>query len=372
MKKNCVVCGTEFDGSYDKKFCGTDCKRVARSQRSFDKVCLHCKSEYTTNDSRSKYCCDKCSSDYHNHQALLKKQSQYKEGEYVICRECGLKVAMMTNHIIKHDMSLEEYKIKHNLTIEDCFSQKYLKESSDRIKGNKNPAYQHNGRFSPFSDNFLYYDEDKQEEVIKRAQQNRMKPESNSTSLEYWLLKGYNEEEAKQKLSERQTTFSLDICIEKYGEEEGKKRWQQRQDKWLQSLDDKPNEEKIDMFKRKINNKYGISNGEKEVYGFLTGKNIKVEQQFVLLGDKVWVYDFRVGNKLIEFNGDYYHCNPRKYASEFFVKKLNKSAKEIWEADENKKQAALEVGYEFHVIWEKDYNDNKEETLTKLMGFING
>ena len=43
--------------------------------------------------------------------------------------------------------------------------------------------------------------------------------------IEYYLKKGLNEEEAKLALKERQTTFSLEKCIKKYGFEEGTKKW---------------------------------------------------------------------------------------------------------------------------------------------------
>ena len=57
------------------------------------------------------------------------------------------------------------------------------------------------------------------DEVIKKSSENRL----SETQLDYWIeKKGYNEEEAKIKLSERQSTFSLEKCISKYGEEEGK------------------------------------------------------------------------------------------------------------------------------------------------------
>jgi len=63
------------------------------------------------------------------------------------------------------------------------------------------------------------------------------------TQIGYWLKKGYSEKEATQKLKERQTTFSLDICTEKYGEEEGLKRFKERQDKWQNTLKSKPQSE---------------------------------------------------------------------------------------------------------------------------------
>lgn len=52
---------------------------------------------------------------------------------------------------------------------------------------------------------------------------------------EYWLLRGYDDDASTKKVTEHQRTFSLSICIEKYGEEKGKKVWSERQMKWLKS-----------------------------------------------------------------------------------------------------------------------------------------
>jgi len=51
----------------------------------------------------------------------------------------------------------------------------------------------------------------------------------------YWIKLGYTDEEAVELVRERQTTFSLDKCIEKYGEIEGLQRWEARQAKWQKS-----------------------------------------------------------------------------------------------------------------------------------------
>jgi|GEM_PF-3195095 len=56
---------------------------------------------------------------------------------------------------------------------------------------------------------------------------------------EFWIKKGYSLLEANQKVSEVQSTFSLKKCIEKHGEIEGKKLWQDRQDRWLESISKK-------------------------------------------------------------------------------------------------------------------------------------
>ena len=61
--------------------------------------------------------------------------------------------------------------------------------------------------------------------------------EYQTTRIEYWLEKtDGNLEEAQKLLTERQTTFSLTKCIDRYGIENGTKIWQERQDKWLNSL----------------------------------------------------------------------------------------------------------------------------------------
>jgi hypothetical protein len=54
----------------------------------------------------------------------------------------------------------------------------------------------------------------------------------NTTQIKYWIKKGFNEDEAKFKIKERQRTFTLEKCIEKYGEIQGKNIWLDRQYNW--------------------------------------------------------------------------------------------------------------------------------------------
>jgi hypothetical protein len=54
--------------------------------------------------------------------------------------------------------------------------------------------------------------------------------------VKYWIKKGFNEGEAKLKVKERQTCFTKEICIQKYGEVEGLKKWEDRQIKWQKSM----------------------------------------------------------------------------------------------------------------------------------------
>jgi hypothetical protein len=68
----------------------------------------------------------------------------------------------------------------------------------------------------------------------------------------------------------------------------------------------------------------------------------------------------------VEFHGDYFHANPKKYGPDYeFIGliKNNKSitAKELWEKD-LKKYSILEkyYGIKTIVVWESDYYKNKD------------
>lgn len=69
---------------------------------------------------------------------------------------------------------------------------------------------------------------------------------------EYWMNIGFSEIEAIKKISERQITFSKEICIQKFGEEKGIEIFKERQKKWLKTLNNNPNINEI----RKSQNSY--------------------------------------------------------------------------------------------------------------------
>ena len=109
----------------------------------------------------------------------------------------------------------------------------------------KNPYYKHDGSLSPFSKDFNGYkgksNEEKEKLILAATQHDR--PDRNWTQVPYWTKHGYSEEEVKKIVSEKQATFSLEKCIEKYGEENGRKKWLERQERWQNTLKSKPKEE---------------------------------------------------------------------------------------------------------------------------------
>ena len=74
---------------------------------------------------------------------------------------------------------------------------------------------------------------------------------SSKRCIEYWTIRGFSEVDAKEKVYQEQSTFSLKKCIEKYGEVGGNQRWLDRQEKWQGSLDKKSDSEKIEINRKK-------------------------------------------------------------------------------------------------------------------------
>jgi G:T-mismatch repair DNA endonuclease (very short patch repair protein) len=65
-------------------------------------------------------------------------------------------------------------------------------------------------------------------------------------------------------------------------------------------------------------------------------------------------------NLIIEYFGDYWHCNPKKYDSDYFNQKKNKFAWELWDYDEKKVELVKSYGYNLEVVWEGDLKLNNK------------
>ena len=195
----------------------------------------------------------------------------------------------------------------------------------------------------------------------------------NKKSLVYWTNKGYSEDDAKKIISNSQKTFSLEKCIDKYGDEEGYKKWKERQIKWQESLN------KVGF------HQLGHSKISQELFNEIIKKYLEDDKDYVFYETKNKEYTLKNSNgfyyrydfcdlkrrKFIEFNGDIYHANPELYKE---IDKPNpfhdKTAKEIWAIDEDKKSIAEKNGFKELVIWEKDYREDKEKIINECIKFL--
>jgi len=189
----------------------------------------------------------------------------------------------------------------------------------------------------------------------------------NQTQIGFWIKQGFSEEEAKEKVKERQTTNTLEKFIQRHGEEEGKRRWIKRQERWLNSLENngwfgnhsKVSLELFDAVSEKISD---LRYGKNEL-------NVK-------LGHKVKKPDCtkQGTKKVIEFFGDYFHANPDKYKSKDVIRRIDEGddilAEDIWKKDKERLDLFKNHKFDVLVIWEKDYRDNPQGTIDKCIKFF--
>jgi len=198
---------------------------------------------------------------------------------------------------------------------------------------------------------------------IKKGVETRMKNPENykdiyKTQKGYWLKRGYTEEEALLKVKERQTTFSLDICIEKYGEVDGKKRWLERQHLWNTNYK-KNNFSKISQ--KLFWSIYELLENKSDIYfatlknGVLDDSGCNNELRLKLSCDVVSPDFIDVSQKkIIEFDGIYYHRNTPENA------KRSKDRDDMLKFD----------NYLVLHINEKDYKENKEKVIKECIEFL--
>lgn len=150
--------------------------------------------------------------------------------------------------------------------------------------------------------------------IAKKAQKTKEFNKNDTTKKEYYTSRGMSEEESIIALSERQTTFSKEICIEKYGEDDEIKVWEDRQTKWMNTLNSKSSEEleiirrkklsgaRFSKISQKLFNSLGISDDRYAKQGG--------EQRIKISPTTYICSDYTLNSKVIEFNGDLWHANP--------------------------------------------------------------
>lgn len=108
------------------------------------------------------------------------------------------------------------------------------------------------------------------------------------------------------------------------------------------------------------NSRKGMNKIEKQVSDFLNENNIKYYFNFFINNGKICKqYDFKIGNILLEIDGDYWHGGPGVEKHHFSVEKNEKN-------DLLKNQLAKEKGYRLIRIWESEIKNNPNIILERI------
>lgn len=209
---------------------------------------------------------------------------------------------------------------------------------------------------------------------------------SRSVTLEN-LITRHGEMEGTKKwmvYCERQAyTNTKDYFIGKYGNTNGLLKYQEVCSQKSHSLevvmlrnncDEKAAEEIIQNYKQ--SEKYS-SNIEKQfieeleyTLGELLDYSYKTKQYCVYY-NRPYFYDIVHNNRAIEFNGDYWHCNPARYPNNFYHKQSGLLAEDIWQNDKTKVNVLKkERNIDILVIWESNYISDKEKTINRCIRWL--
>jgi hypothetical protein len=259
--------------------------------------------------------------------------------ELITCKICGKQsTRIYGRHLKSHGLTSKEYlklypgaslytKSDNKQTTKNSGKhmkqEKYKKMFSEMFSGENNPncksktTEEQRKQRSPFSKHFTKYNNENEALEFARKVNNNIPKEHKTTNIEYYLNKGYSQEESEKMLSDRQKTFTLEKCVEKYGEERGIQIFNERQIKWQKSLNENGNL------------KHGFSkSSQKLFYKILEFYDMKFHK-FIFFATKnkefnlpkneggLWIYDFTdvKNKKIIEYNGDEYHANPNIFES---------------------------------------------------------
>ncbi len=182
------------------------------------------------------------------------------------------------------------------------------------------------------------------------------------TQKQYWINKGHTEEEATEQVKQRQTTTSLEAFILRYGEEEGLQRHAKRNLLWLESL--------------KPLKGLGVPKISLQLFDALDelfeGDLLYGDDEFIVsINNKNYKLDCynQKNNKAIEFFGDYWHANPKKYTSDRIIK--SRPAHDIWGADKVRLHEIEMTGVEVKVVWEGDFRTDPANVLVECVKYLN-
>lgn len=102
------------------------------------------------------------------------------------------------------------------------------------------------------------------------------------------------------------------------------------------------------------------SKKEKEIVNEIKKLGYKVEHSLRVDSKICDIYIPKL-NLVIEYNGDYWHCNPKKYNEDYYHQIKGKTAKELWEYDKYKIDLIRDNGYNLEIVWESDLK--KDQTI---------
>jgi very-short-patch-repair endonuclease len=302
----------------------------------------------------------------HYNQAYAIKNNKFDISDYKYeCLECGMKFAnniALGTHISQNHFTSEEYYIKFHKKSEEEGHCKWCNKptSFNSIQEGYNKFCYNT------SCNVNYYNkyENRHELCGDAISKGLIESQNLPNQIGYWTKKGYSEEQAKALVSERQTTNTVEKIMkrDKFDKNQATEKRREITKKWLDSLPKQNysnvSQELFWQIHETIKNDYKeihfatILNGTKVSDG--TNNEYRIKTDKTVRSLDFFVKDL---NKVIEFNGYYWHGKKNKHYDE---------TKDKQRLDELKN-----LGLSVLIVNELDYYENKSKIIEECINFIN-
>lgn len=308
-------------------------------------------------------------------QRLREKQARANElrdagFETIKCRMCDFEsMSSIISHITnKHNISLKEYREMFvDVTVQ---------------------------RWAPSQ-------KSKMSEIMSRDDkvQKLLAVRSYPSEVKHWLRKGHTEEEARDIISKRQVQVALKQNNPATKRRQSERHSGQGNAMSLSSIASRHGVTKEDASKLtpcydrkgekhpmfgKHHNKESLekiakntsrhfsqkSSAEREIYeklislGYSVSRNVGVSRYNC---DIV----FNSSPFIIEYFGDFWHCNPNKWDAQQFNPRIKMTAEERWVLDKHKIECLETLGYKVLVVWEGDWKKRQLSVIKEIVDAAN-
>jgi very-short-patch-repair endonuclease len=328
----------------------THCQ-TSRNTKEVNNVCVICDTKFTS-VRKAKCCSERCRQVRRSNKRLTGTPGY----DYIECPVCNQRVKQITaKHARSHGYdSVAHMKESLGMTHVTC------QKIRDQVSGENNPGYQHGGRFSKFSENFIHgYDAHWHTQHVENMREHRSENKGLfKTNLEYWLVE-HDGDLRKAKESYRKfQTRDLEWFVDRYGETEGPQRHKLKTERWIKSMprhnfsaiSQELFTELMQLYNKNHESVYYATYERADMAKYENKEyRLQTSRSFVLLD----FVDLRT-KKVIEFDGDYWHSEVRANPAR----------------EKRRDQEIRAAGYEVLHVGEQDYKNNKQQVLETCLAFL--
>jgi very-short-patch-repair endonuclease len=292
------------------------------------------------------------------------------------CKICGFEGKSLVSHITrKHGMTTIDYKRMYNVdklhmitdNQKEILAKLRLERKDDpywieRMNKNRKSVWKVDYWLS------IGYSEEDAIKKVKEYQSNNAKKRDyekspSVLSKQYWFNLGHDDEFATNRIAEIQSKLSAN-SKKFYGKrhtEDAKKRISQTMKSHINSYG------KTEWALHFGDFSNYRSDGEVEIFNFVNSISKDVCANEFLLDYNV---DILVGNKIIEYFGDFWHGLPTLFLEDDIHPIIKTPISEIRKYDEIKIKTLQENGYEVLIVVESEFLADSDSTFNKIKRFL--